>query len=413
MHPRTLTLLFGAFVALAATPSRACSLDPDYFPPSSFELVQVAQAIVIASAEEGYGALPDGGIVFRIESALKGAPPERVRLDGVHLVERVERSDLGNLSAAHPEAYSGSCDRQSFARGGRYLLFLERDSGGVWRQLSFAFARINEDYSGEDNEWMRSVRRYLRLQRTLPPMEQIAALERLAEERRDEQGGPLPAEERADIVRHLRSISPWKPTAWLIDIYGRVERGDALPFAFAEAREVFPGPPPIEWPEGSAGRILDDADATLAREAPPPEAVPTGVALRRSVLRALAEGDHPEGLPLVERLFAAPDTDRRLRGSILGYLAKNGRFPLAYRWIERHLLTELDRVPNHEARDLLVDVANALRGGSWTEGEERWRGDAHAAATWPALARRIHARQRRMFRRHGTLPFYDLRDGRR
>lgn len=252
---------------------------------------------------------------------------------------------------------------------------------------------------------MRSVRRYLRLQQTLPPMEQIAALERLAREGRDEQGRPLPTAEREDIMTHLRAITPWKPTAWLLDLYARAERGDPLPFAMAQPAPAPPLAPAAESREGSEAALLEAA-AAIAEGAAEPEPLAPGLSLRLTVLDALAQGRHPGALPLVERLSAAPETDRALRGAVLRFLGRHGRFPLAYRWIEQHLLAELTLLPAPEARALLGDVEHVLRGDFWDEGRERWRGDPHAAATWPALARRIHARQTQLFGEDRTLPFY-------
>ncbi|HEX8364349.1 MAG TPA: hypothetical protein VF702_06630 [Allosphingosinicella sp.] len=374
MFWRLLALLIGAGAALGSVPARACSLAEDYLAPSNYELVQIADAIVIASAGPRYrnsGGGPnvgDGGVVFRVLGNVKGAPPARVRLDDATLGS-VRRSDLTNLSDVHPDASRGMCNRYTFARGERYLLFLARGDDGSWGQLDFPFSRVNEDYAGEHSVWMRTVRRYLDLQRSLPPMEQIAALRRMADSGRDRDGSLLRGTERADIRAHLGWISPWKPTAYLLDLNARIERGEPLP--------------------------------TPARTAGP-------AGERLLILRSLAQGDHPEAMPLFERLSAAPETNGRLRGIVLRYLTRNGRYAHAYAWIETHLLDELPLLPRDDAMALLADVAEVQRGESWEAGEERWRSDPRAAATWPALARRIHRYQVATFGEEHALPFYDM-----
>lgn len=308
---RTLAFLVAVLTALSAAPAYACSVVEGYVRPSNFELVQIADAIVIARA---VGGRPDeddvvGSVVFETETVLKGAPPRRLELDFAGL-GRPGPSDLANLAGSHPEGHAGPCNRATFRRGGRYLLFLGRGEEGDWGQLGYPFSRVNEDYSGEDNAWMRSVRRYLALQQALPPMEQIAALRRIAETGRQADGISVSAAERADANDHLSSISPWKPTAWLLDVYGRLERGEAF-----TAR-----PDAANRESGN----LDEVAAFLLGEGLP--AGPDGPErLRLLVLGALAEGDHPEALPLIERLSAAPGTRGRVRGLVLRYLANNGQ----------------------------------------------------------------------------------------
>ncbi|MDQ4088460.1 MAG: hypothetical protein M3177_10705 [Pseudomonadota bacterium] len=411
MNWRTWITVAALLAGLWPAAARACSVTDEFVLPSNFELVQMAEAIVVASAEpQPKDGLPE--VTFRTEAIVKGPAPERFNLSFASLGTAVP-SDNEDLSAAHPESYGGPCNRTTFPPGGRFLIFLQRHNG-AWAQLGMPFSRVNEDYSGEDNAWMRSVRRYLALQRSLPPMEQLAALARIAETGTDGEGRRLSASERDDVLSHLRSISPSKPTPWLLDIYARLERGDPLPFGppdrsdnpeegYDRAAAELLGE---EWPEDSAGAALESAERAAGQGSRPTESPIDGLRLR--VLRSLTLGRHPGALPLFERLWAAPETARRLRGVILRYFARNGQYPRAYRWIEDNLMAELRTLPRGEALALLSDVAEVQRGDSWEAGRERWRSDPHAAATWPALSRSINRYQVESFGEEYALPFYDL-----
>ncbi|HYG29451.1 MAG TPA: hypothetical protein VD887_04470 [Allosphingosinicella sp.] len=388
-----LVLLAILLLAARAGTATACSVDGEYVRPSNFELVQIADAIVIARPERRAGRGSDSRLVFRVEAAVKGAPPERVAFEDAEL-GRTQPSDLEDLSGSNPESHSGPCSRMTFSRARRYLLFLERTPDGGWQQLGFAFSRINEDYAGEDNAWMRSVRRYLRLQQTLAPMEQIAALRRMVETGRDSDGQPLSAAERTDIADHLGSISQWKPTPFLLDLFDRIERGAPLP--------VEPRPDAANGERGEVDRLV--ALATEGGEAPAAEGPRRE---RLMVLRALSEGDHPDALPLFDRLWADPDTDAAMRGIALRYFARNGQYSRAYQWIETRLLAELAALPDREALALLRDVARVQQGDSYEPGRERWRADPRAVAAWPELALALYRYQVRRFGRERTLSFRD------
>lgn len=211
---------------------------------------------------------------------------------------------------------------------------------------------------------MRSVRRYLRLQRTLAPMEQLAALTQMARSGSDDRGRRLRRSESADIAAHLAAPTPWKPTEWLVNLYGRLERGEPLPASRAQN-------PRFD---------------------------------RLFILLCLVSGDHPGAAPLFEPLSASPETRGRTRGLVLRWLARNGRYAEAYRWIETRLLDELAQLSQEEALGLIRDVARVQSDELWDGEGGNWRSDAHVAATWPQLAQRIDDCQIRMFGRDHSIP---------
>lgn len=364
--------IISGFVALiAVAPASACSVVETYIRPSNFELVQIADAIVVARAEndvQSGSAVP--AVAFRIEASLKGQAPDRIVLPFASIGKPIA-SNLSDLSESNPEGHMGPCNRTTFARGSRYLMFLERGEKGGWRELGFPFSRINEDYIGEDNAWMRAVRRYLRLQKSRPPMEQIAALTRMAETRLDDEARPLADAERADIADHLRSISPWKPTAHLLDLHARAERGET----------VTPRPAAANGESGNRDEVARQLMGETRTVSPqgPHEA-------RRLILTALVEGDHPDALPLFESLSARTDLDVDQRGLTLRYFARNGQYPRAYKWIEERLLPELGRRSSRDAGRLLAHVGDVQTGDHYGDGKERWRQDPHAKVMWPELA---------------------------
>ncbi|HEY0326167.1 MAG TPA: hypothetical protein VGC46_09375, partial [Allosphingosinicella sp.] len=119
-----------------------------------------------------------------------------------------------------------------------------------------------------------------------------------------------------------------------------------------------------------------------------------------------ARGDHPEALPLFERLAATPEITPRIRGLVLRYFARNGHYSRAYQWIERNLMPELLRMSRYDASGLVGDVAE-VQGFSIVGNDARWRSDPHSAATWPELALSLQVYQMETFGRDRTIHFSD------
>jgi hypothetical protein len=131
-------------------------------------------------------------------------------------------------------------------------------------------------------------------------------------------------------------------------------------------------------------------DSTLAY-------VPDLSTWRRSLLLSLVNGDHPDALPLFDKLIASPSTVPGELGLALRFLAKNGQYPRAFRWIETRLMNLLPILPEREAVTLIGDVAAAQEGDSPDEGKERWRRDPHSAAVWPEIALALFWHQIRFY----------------
>jgi hypothetical protein len=395
MPLRILALLATLTALLAALPARACPVRPDYLPPSNFELVQLADAIAVVTAEAEGGDADHPSVTFRVDRAVKGRPPARVTLGMAALGNR-SPGNPDEFGMPHGQALSGACIHMNFARGGRYLLFLSHSAGGGWQQLFYPFARVNEDYAGEDTPWMRTVRRYLALQRRqLSAMAQLAALRTMLTRGRGPAGETLSLAERADIAAHLRTPSPWKPTVWLLALYERAERG-AVPEE----------PPAAAGAESEAERSRRLLHADPSRPAGPDGAN----RLRATILTALANGRHPAALPLFERLAAAPDTGGRGYSLALRFMAANGFYARASRWIETRLMTRLTSMAPAEAQALIADVVELQRGLSGPDNEERWETDPHAAATWPEIELALYWHQLRTVGEEYAIPLGEAFD---
>jgi hypothetical protein len=345
----------------AVGPAQACSVEKGYVWPTNFELLEIADAVVVATAS-GEGRLPGvPAVTFRVEERLKGSPPSRLALPHTHLGES-SPSDLTNITEAFAHGPFGACYRKAFRKGERYLLIIHRNAQGGWEAGEIPLSRSGEDHEGDDTVWARSVRRYLRVQREHPADGRIAALARMLADGRDHDGKPLRPEELADIRDHLRSITPYKPTRYLIDAYERVERGQPLPYR--AAGEAADGKPPM------------------------PAKPPREVKLR--ILNALAEGKHADARPLFDRLAAEAGDDPGIAGLRLRFLARNGAYPEAFAWIETRLMNLLPRLEPDDARALIRDVAEIQIFPAEDSDEALWQRDARAKAVWPELALSLH-----------------------
>jgi hypothetical protein len=344
--------LIVAVVSALSTPSFACSVTTDYFAPSNYELVELADAIVIATPV-AQGPTGDARpapwlppLTFRTTGVLKGPAPETVIGSG--MIGKPVRSDPKILSEANKEAYAGGCVRMTFAVGEPYVLFLAKLKDGGYRPLLFPFARINEDYLGEESLWVKTIRTYVRIQRDHGRME---ALDALAELLRQTLAAPKSAERDAlarDIADHLASPSPYKPTAFLVQAYEALERGEQPKFGMKE-----------------------NGDENKAR-----------------ILQALAREGHADAAAMIERLLAAPKVSDEVLGNVLRFLAANGQYRRAYNLIETKVLPRLVGAGAQEVTALLSVISDVQN--------ERWRSDSEVAAAWPELALRLDIFRRQM-----------------
>lgn len=354
---RSLAALTAALLtALPWAAATACTFGPEHMPPSGYELAQMSDTIVVATALEARPGENGPAVAFDVGERVKGEAPGRIEIQG-----RLEDSDPGDGFVVISEL----CGPGPFRKGARYLLFLEKDEGDRFRRTG-NWSHTSEEYAGEASARARIVRRYVRLQSSAAPMAQIAILERLARSRRGLAGEPLDEEEVHDLRDHLGSISPFKPTGYLLAAYAALERGEMPEHAMRPR-----------------GRDL--------------------VEMRRQVLTALVNGDHPDAMPLFDRLAAQRPEDPDGIGLALRYFARNGAYDRAFRWVETRLMKRLRQLDRRGAMRL-VDHVDRMQSGE-EEGKEPWRSDARAAALWPELALSLYWYQVRRFGPDDALNF--------
>lgn len=373
------TLIKSASLGLAvaatwAAPAAGCSVGPEYVRPTNFELVQLADAIVVATAVGQTSTETGPAVRFRIDHTIKGAPPATFVSRAGALGENKPSDD--NLAASHPEGHAGPCNRWTVASGHPYVLFLQRQSTGEFIQAGYPFSRVNEDYGGEGSLWVRTVRTYVRVQQQYEPMAQLGALEKLLGELRTVPRTPQRQAQAQDIVDHLMSRSPYKPTGYLVATYEELERGAAPRYALR---------PRAADKENSEAQALTEVLMGGADD----ERAPSIEEQKLFILASLVNGDHPAALPLFDRLLEAPQLSPAKLGLAMRFLARNGQYPRAMTLIETRAMQMLALLSRSDAQLLIGSIADVQR-GNWSESEERWLSDPHARAVWPEMALHLY-----------------------
>ncbi|RYD58900.1 MAG: hypothetical protein EOP60_02545 [Sphingomonadales bacterium] len=141
---------------------------PGYRVPTNLELVERADAIVLARVDD---AGPSGMAEIRKArlvpvASLKGSGlPLTIRFDDAVLSnEQMEAraSDPRNLVDTNPDAFGGSCNRYLFDKGMLLVVFLLRDGTEMVADRS-PFARTLEDVPSADALWVKAVKTYVEI----------------------------------------------------------------------------------------------------------------------------------------------------------------------------------------------------------------------------------------------------------
>lgn len=382
---RLLVSIMVAAVWGVAVAAQACSVTGDFVRSSTYEMVEQADAVAVVTAID---QLPPEGedahasrVRFRIDFALKGTPPAEFVSDWAHIGEPVP-SNPADISSANPEGFMGPCVRMTFAKGGQYVVFLEvsddPDRPG-WQMARHIFWRDAEDYNGPDSLWVEVLKFYIDLQAAYPG--RMEALEALAAQLPRLERPEASLRERAlaaDVRDHLSSLSPWKPTAYLIEAFEALERGDVPRFGIRglEANR-----------EGGEADALTDAFFGIERSDFDVEAQ------KAYVLQSLVNGEHPEAGPLFERILATDPTPAET-GTAIRWFAANGQVSRAFDLAEE-ASGRLRSLTKAEAAVLIGDMVAAMhseydrRAGGWNVRPE-------VADRWPAFALSLHATARDM-----------------
>jgi len=385
MKKLLLTLVLMAFAPVQAF---ACSPNPGYVRPSNFELIQLADAIVIArTTGREYTEKTESGYEYSVVPAslvktLKGSDvPAELKLT-MNLGETTP-SDPDELLAPHPEAMMGPCNRYSVAPATDYVIFLQQDSERGWQIFNwFPFTRIVEDYHGDESPWMKAIRYYLEVQSGHDPMGQLAALERRYNDiLENDTATPYEKALALDIANHLMSRSPYKPTEYLIASYKALSEGKALPFSLR--------PPSADKEDSDAQRLTDMLFGV--------EDAPFDNKARMDfILWSLANGEHPTAKPFMLSLLKANSASAASVGAAVQYLARHDSYLEAMDIVrERGLLLAATR-PLDEVDDF-VRGAFGIHYNPKDYKKPLWMAEPTVAAWWPeyhfALVQVINARR--------------------
>ncbi|USU07922.1 hypothetical protein NF700_12630 [Sphingomonadaceae bacterium OTU29MARTA1] len=195
---------------LAVAPAQACSLPSNYQIPTTLELVERADTVVIAQVMDGgRSSAPKFRAVKLVSIAsLKGQMPTRgiAIADGFLSNEqfRSTPSDQRNIVDANPDAFDGGCRRFVFDEGTLLVVFLRRRNGRYSVDAP-ALSRALEDISDPQALWVKAVRMYIEIS-ALPKSRQRKEMSRrrsiLAGEIKDADAQML----ALDLGRALRSV---------------------------------------------------------------------------------------------------------------------------------------------------------------------------------------------------------------
>lgn len=162
-------LTAAAFCGLTpAIPVSACSVATGYRIPTTLQLVDQADAIVLARVmEEGPSEAPGFAKARLVPIAtLKGsALPREIRFDQAVISNaqlKATASDPRNLVDANPDAFAGGCNRYVFDEGMVLVAFLRRQGDHLVPDMS-PFSRSLEDIPSEDALWVKAVKTYVRI----------------------------------------------------------------------------------------------------------------------------------------------------------------------------------------------------------------------------------------------------------
>lgn len=208
---KRLWLRLSIAVAMIAAPlhaASACSVVPGYRTPTTMELVQQSDAIVLARVGDGtimqIPIVDQATLTLTVETVIAGdSAPATLTMEGYLSGPDwpVTPSDPDALDDISQQEYVGGCIRMLFARGALLLLFLERSDSGAYEIISQPFARTQEDVADEHALWVRAVRYYASVA-ALPEQERRVAL-RAERERLRATGDRLDALLADDIGRQL------------------------------------------------------------------------------------------------------------------------------------------------------------------------------------------------------------------
>lgn len=363
--------------------AQACSVF-NYVKPTNYELVQLTEGIVIATAESSFRNFSDG-VVFKVDKSLKGNVPQKLTLKRA-VLGHPSPSNSNDISEPHSDAYAGSCNRMSFKEGHQYVLFLNRTEDGEFYNSGYPFSRINEDYFGENSLWLTTIKYYLQIQNTYSPMKQLDALKAKYDELLSGEITTNDKKLAADIVDHLSSRSPYKPTEYLINSYEALDKKQNIQFAVRN--------PGADKEKSHAQALTDmifdikDDDAFDIKKQ------------KEFIMWSLVDGYHPKALAFFGEFAQDPLLSGTMIGAIIKYYIKHNKQRQAIALTNKHAFRIMNNAPKGEVDQFLrgIKAMNSYNRKGWDK-------NAPIVSWWPEFAVALNATLRSRFGKGYTYSF--------
>lgn len=188
--------------------------------PTNIELVEDADAIVIAKSQRLLRSSAGDRIKFVVDDVIKGdiTTGEELVFRGTHAAHTEPTGEVDDFSLPRRGAFAGGCIAYDYSLWGRYLLILKKSERG-WGLAGYPFTRVNEQVSGARDDWEVAVRHYhaaslLELGARDAMLHKLAAM---AESNIDPER--YPAAMAHDITTHFATPTMLKPATTLVAMY--------------------------------------------------------------------------------------------------------------------------------------------------------------------------------------------------
>ncbi len=384
MFKRTLAVFWVVLLAVCGVSSNAhaCMPDADGFGTTNFELVQQADAIVVATPtsetfnrnlddEFNYGSR----LSFRVDHVLKGeagADLQAVKLEGVF--KEVEPSNSNDLQGAHPDSGSGACIREKFQKGRPYVLFLFKKKDGQYGWRREPSLRVSEDYFGEDSLWVSTIRYYLEVQKNPDPLKQLEILKQKYEALVSSQEMTDDDKELAlDIKFQVGGISPSMPTAFLIEAYKAIEEGRKNRFAVQEDDKRLSSFH-LKKLQARIGWEIKESDLK-SPEVPVDEE-------KARILKAFLGENHADAMEFFNNLLKKPGQSPVILAAVVRYYSQYGRYHEALEILKAHAYEIMNTGSERDAAAFL-GAALAVNQVPGDYEKRRWQNDPELRKWWP------------------------------
>ncbi len=390
----------------------ACKMASNYYQPTNFDLVQLVDAIVVATPQTQKEVGDDEyELTFSVDQVFKGdLGPVFTDKGGwvsANLGETIP-SDPGDLEYAHPESYHGSCIRQMFEKGRPYVLFLSKADDGTYYRPLFAWTRVAEDYYGEDSLWVKTIRYYMDVQKEPDPIKQMGILKKKYQElTRKQEMNDHEAELAVDIRSYLSGVSSYKPTQYLLEEFESLEDKRSNIFSIVEQEGKLDSYLENKRERREAKIKADRLAAGLPEEEDDPfgwdeeePKVDDPDDSRVLVLEALTEGEHPDAMSFFDELLKKEGKKVRFLSVIARYYAQNGRYRDALELLRDRAFVILNAA-NHQDAWEFYNAALIIRTDPDDWEKEIWLDDKEVREWWPDFAYSMYStlvrRQERNF----------------